>query len=97
MSWQCDITGKKPLVGNNVSHSNTKTKRRQYPNLQEKAMPSLLLGKMVTLRLSTTAIRTIDKHGGLDAFMLSNPNTDGFSTNALSVRAQIRSKAAATN
>ena len=63
MSKVCKITNKKPLVGNNVSKSHRKTKRRQMPNLQKKKYFIPELGKTVQLKLSTTAIRTIDKYG----------------------------------
>ena len=63
MSRICKITGKKPLVGNNVSKSNRKTKRRQLPNLQTKRLFVPELGKFVQLKLSVTALKTIDKQG----------------------------------
>ncbi|MGD9650585.1 MAG: 50S ribosomal protein L28 [Dongiaceae bacterium] len=72
MTRRCTLTGKSPLVGNNVSHANNKTKRRFLPNLQERTLLSDSLG-MVTLRLAARALRTIDKKGGLDAFLLSTP------------------------
>lgn len=63
MSRTCQLTGKKPLTGNNVSHANNKTKRRQMVNLQKKTIFIPELGRTVTLRVSTSAIRTIDKIG----------------------------------
>tara|TARA_Y100000817_G_scaffold176578_1_gene137883 strand:- start:606 stop:845 length:240 start_codon:yes stop_codon:yes gene_type:complete len=63
MSRVCKITGKKPLVGNNVSKSNRKTKRRQLPNLQTKRLFVPELGRFVQLKLSVTALKTIDKQG----------------------------------
>ncbi len=63
MSKKCQLTGKKPLVGNHVSHANNKVKRRQLPNLQYKKIFVAELKRSVRLRLSTRAIRTIDKHG----------------------------------
>jgi len=74
MSRRCDITGKGALVGNNVSHANNKTKRRFLPNLQVTSMLSDALGQPVRLRLSTRAIRTIEKNGGLDAYLLGMPD-----------------------
>ena len=71
MSRRCDITGKGVLSGNNVSHANNKTKRRFLPNLQVTSMLSDALGQPVRLRLSTSAIRTIEVNGGLDAYLLS--------------------------
>ena len=63
MARICDITGKKVMVGNNVSHSNRKTKRKFYPNLQTKKFFVPESGEWVTLKVSTSALRTIDKHG----------------------------------
>ena len=57
----CDLTGKKALKGNNVSHSNAKTKRRFYPNLQDKKFFIPEDGQWITLRVSTKAIKTISK------------------------------------
>jgi len=74
MSKVCKITNKRPLVGNNVSKSNRKTKRRQMPNLQKKKYFIPELGKTVQLKLSTTAIRTIDKYGLLEYLKKENIN-----------------------
>ena len=63
MSRVCQITGKKVMVGNNVSHSNRRTKRRFYPNLQKKRFFVEEDGSYITLRVSASAIRTINKLG----------------------------------
>ena len=63
MSKICAITGKKPLVGNNVSHSNKKTKRKFYPNLQTKKFFVPETGEYITLKVSAKALRTINKKG----------------------------------
>ena len=63
MSKVCQITSKRPLVGNNVSKSNIKTKRIQYPNLQSKKIFIPELNKTVKLKISTNAIKSIDKLG----------------------------------
>ena len=63
MAKVCDLTGKKPITGNHVSHSNRKTKRRFYPNLQTKRFFIPETGEWVTLKVSTSAIRTINKLG----------------------------------
>ena len=63
MSKVCKITSKRPLVGNSVSKSNIKTKRRQLPNLQMKKIFVPELNKSVILKISTSAIKTIDKLG----------------------------------
>ncbi len=91
MARVCELTGKRPMVGNNVSHANNRTKRRQMPNLQEKTYASDVLGENVKLRLSTCAIRTIDKFGGLDMFMknVKNRRTEVFSLKATRLRKAI--------
>lgn len=63
MSRVCSITGKKPLVGNTVSHSNVKKKTRQLPNLRKKRFFDEDSGQWITLKVSATAIRTINKLG----------------------------------
>lgn len=63
MSKVCDLTGKRPQVGNNVSHSNIKTKRRFNPNLQKKRFYIPEEDKWITLKVSASAIRTINKNG----------------------------------
>ena len=63
MSRTCKLTGKRPLVGNQVSHANNKTKRRQYPNLQMKRIFVPELDRMVRIKMSVSAIRTITKIG----------------------------------
>lgn len=69
MARRCQLTGKGVMTGNNVSHANNKTRRRFLPNIQETAMLSDALGRMVRLKLSTNAIRTVEHNGGLDAFL----------------------------
>jgi len=76
MSKRCQITGKGVMSGNNVSHANNRTRRRFLPNLQRTSMNSEILGRDVTLRVSTSAIRTVEKHGGLDAFLLQARNAE---------------------
>lgn len=63
MSRICQITGKRPIVGNNVSHANNKTKRMFVPNLQRKKFYIPEEDRWVTLRVSTSALRTINKRG----------------------------------
>ena len=63
MSRICQITGKKVMVGNNVSHANNKNKRKFYPNLQTKKFYVPETGETVILKVSANAIRTIDKKG----------------------------------
>lgn len=63
MAKKCPITGKGPLVGNNVSHANNKTKRRYLPNLQYKRFWLESQKRFVRLRVSTRGMRIIDKYG----------------------------------
>lgn len=63
MSRVCDITGKRPRVGNNVSHANNKTKRKFYPNLHKKRFFIPEEDRWITLKVSTSALRTINKNG----------------------------------
>jgi large subunit ribosomal protein L28 len=63
MARVCQVTGKKPITGNKVSHSNIKTKRRFLPNLQTKRFFLAEEDKWITLKLSSEAIRTINKNG----------------------------------
>ena len=63
MSKVCKITGKRPLVANNVSKANNKTKRRQLPNLQKKKVFIPELGKSVRIKVSVNALKSIDKEG----------------------------------
>ena len=63
MAKVCQITGKRPQVGNHVSHANNKTKRKFNPNLQKKRIFLPAEGTWVSLKLSTSAIRTINKNG----------------------------------
>lgn len=93
MSRRCEITGKGVLSGNNVSHANNKTRRRFLPNLQETSLLSDTLGADVKMRLSTRGIRTVEKNGGIDAFLLSTPNSR-LPEEALVIKRQIQKAAA---
>ncbi len=75
MSRRCQITGKGVLAGNNVSHANNRTRRRFLPNLQDTSMLSDILGMPVRMRLSTRGIRTVEHNGGIDAYLMSTPNS----------------------
>jgi large subunit ribosomal protein L28 len=93
MARRCDFTGKAVQAGNNVSHANNKTRRRFMPNLQESSLLSDTLGQMVKVRLSTHAIRTVEKRGGLDAFLLSTPDAE-LGQKARVLKRRIKKKAA---
>ena len=69
MARVCQVTGKKPMVGNTVSHANNKTKRRFLPNLQSRRFWVESENRWIRLRVTTNAIRTIDKNG-IDAVLV---------------------------
>jgi len=92
MSRVCEITGSKVGVGNNVSHSNRRTKRTFRPNLQTKTYQSEILARSVTLTLTARAIRTLDKYNGFDGYMSQVRNIrvrEGFSAHATKLRNDI--------
>jgi large subunit ribosomal protein L28 len=70
MARRCQLTGTEPQFGHNVSHSNRKTNRRFDPNLQKATLYSTALRTNVSLRITTRALRTVTKSGGLDPFLL---------------------------
>ena len=75
MSMKCQLTGKTYLSGNNVSHAKNRTRRRFLTNLQNISFLSEKLGKIIQLKVATSTIRTVEKKGGLDEFLLSTSNT----------------------
>ena len=75
MSKKCELTGKIPLKGNNVSHANNKTKRRFLPNLKKVTFRSDILKKDIKLNVANAALRTVDFKGGLDKFLITAKNT----------------------
>ncbi len=93
MSRRCEITGKGVLAGNNVSHANNKTRRRFLPNLQETSLLSDTLGLSVQMRLSTRAMRTVERNGGIDAYLMGTPNTK-LPESALVLKRRIKKAAA---
>jgi large subunit ribosomal protein L28 len=94
MSRRCELTGKGPLVGHKVSHSNIKTKRRFLPNLLNVTMLSDALGRSVRLRISANALKSVDHRGGLDAF-LTHAKADQLSPRARDLKRQIEKKTTA--
>lgn len=94
MSRRCDLTGKGPLVGHKVSHSNIKTKRRFLPNLLNVTLMSDALGRSVRLRISANALKSVDHRGGLDAFLVKS-NDDTLSIKAQKLKRDIVKKRAA--
>ena len=75
MSKTCQLTGKKYLGGNNVSHAKNRTKRRFMPNLQNITFLSEKLGQKIQLKVAASTIRTVEKKGGLDEFLINTPNS----------------------
>ncbi|MDE0111223.1 MAG: 50S ribosomal protein L28, partial [Albidovulum sp.] len=69
MARVCELTGKRVLVGNNVSHAKNRTKKRFLPNLNRVTLISESLGRSFRLKVSAAALRTVDHRGGLDAFL----------------------------
>ncbi len=94
MTRRCELTGKTVITGNNVSHAHNKTRRRFLPNLQRTSLQSETLGQMVRLRITPYAMRTVDRHGGLDAFLLQAKD-DKLSLNARRLKRRIAKVAAA--
>ncbi|MEM7073669.1 MAG: 50S ribosomal protein L28 [Pseudomonadota bacterium] len=95
MSRRCELTGKGPMVGNNSSHANNKTRRRYLPNLNNVTLQSETLGRGVKLRISAAALRSVDHRGGLDAYLAKAKESD-LSENALKIKKEI-AKAQAAN
>ena len=93
MSRRCELTGKTRQIGNKVSHSNRKTKRRFLPNLPNVTLMSDSLGRSVRLRISANALKSVDHRGGLDAFLLKASNEE-LSPRALELKRQVVKKRA---
>jgi large subunit ribosomal protein L28 len=93
MSRRCELTGKTRQIGNKVSHSNRKTKRRFLPNLMNVTLQSDALGRSVRMRISANALRSVDHRGGLDAFLLAAKDAV-LSKHALEVKRAIVKKRA---
>ena len=95
MSRRCELTGKGVLTGNNVSHANNKTRRRYLPNLQPISFLSDALGHTVRLRVATRTIKTVERRGGLDSYLLSAKD-DVLSTRAQGLKRKVAKIRAAT-
>ena len=94
MSRVCELTGKGPMSGNNISHANNKTRRRFLPNLNEVTLISDVLGQAFKLRISAAGLRTVDHRGGLDAFLAKASDCE-LSANALKIKKAIQKAQAA--
>ena len=93
MSKRCELTGKKPMKGHNVSHANNKTKRRFLPGIKKVKFKSDLLKKNIKLSVSNSALRTVDFKGGIDKF-LKSAKFFKLSKKARKLRTEIISKGA---
>ncbi len=91
MPRRCALTGKHVQYGHNVSHSKRATNRRFEPNLQKATLSSPTLGRSLSLRVCTRALRTVQKKGGLDAFLLSTYDAK-LTPMALKLKKQIKKK-----
>ena len=89
MSKRCELTGKAPLKGHNVSHAKNKTKRRFLPNLKKVSFRSDILKK--DIKLNVAALRTVDFKGGLDKYLISAKNKK-LSNKVKKIKASISAK-----
>ena len=88
MARRCELTGKGPMTGNNVSHAKNRTRRRFLPNLNDVTLQSEILKRGVKLRICDAALRTVDHRGGLDMFMAKAKDTE-LSDTALKIKKEI--------
>ncbi len=93
---RCELTGKGPAVKNLVSHSNIKTKSRNYPNVQSKKIFSRTLNKQVSLKMATSTIKSLQAMGGFDVFILNAPDAN-LSKRARAVKGLIKRKISSSN
>jgi large subunit ribosomal protein L28 len=91
MARRCLISGKGVLTGNNVSHANNKTRRRFLPNLKSRRFFSELLGQSFRIRVATNTLRTIEKNGGLDSFLLGT-SSEALPGDLVKVKRQIAAR-----
>ena len=88
MSRRCELTGKGPMTGKNVSHAKNRTRRRFLPKLNDVTLASDVLGQAFTFKIYAAALRTVDHRGGLDAFMAKAKDAE-LSEKALKVKRDI--------
>jgi large subunit ribosomal protein L28 len=89
MARRCELTGKGVMSGNSVSHALNRTRRKFRPNLCMVSLLSDALGQSFRMKISASALRTVEHRGGLDAFLLKAPNGD-LSARALALKKQVR-------
>ena len=88
MSKICEISGKKPMSGNNVSHANNRTRRRFIPNIQSVKLYSGILQKYINLNITIRTMKTVEKNGGLDSYLI-NTNNRNLADKAIKIKKQI--------
>ena len=93
MSRVCELTGKKFMSGNNVSHANNKTKRKFDINLQPVSFQSDILKETFKMKIAASTIWTVSKHGGLDAFIMKTAESK-LSAQALKIKRKMLKKLA---
>lgn len=92
MARRCELTGVSVMTGNNVSHSNRRTRRRWLPNLCDVTLMSDTLGRSYKFRVTAKALRHVDHVGGLDKFLLKAKDED-LSSTALKIKKDLRKRA----
>lgn len=92
MARKCVITGKGVQTGNNVSHANNKTRRRFLPNLQNATLYSETLGRGIQVRITPSALRTIEHKGGLDKYLTGTAKTKLPTTELRAMKKQLEAK-----
>ena len=95
MTRQCELTGKSVMTGNNVSHAKNRTRRRFLPNLNNVSLMSETLGKSFKFKICAAALRSVDKKGGLDTFLIKARDAE-LSSMALKVKKDIQKSLAST-
>ena len=88
MSKVCEISGKKPMTGNNVSHANNRTKRRFMPNLQNVKLYSVTLQKYINMNITIRTMKTVEKNGGLDSYLIKTSDKN-LAEKAIKIKKQI--------
>lgn len=74
MSRVCEISGKSVMSGNNVSHAKNRTRRKFLPNLQNVKLYSKILDAFISMRICVRSLKTVEKNGGLDNFLMKSSN-----------------------
>ncbi|AXI48969.1 50S ribosomal protein L28 [Sulfitobacter sp. SK012] len=96
MSRRCELTGKGPMSGNNVSHANNRTRRRFLPNLNDVTLQSESLGRSFKLKISAAALRSVDHRGGLDQYLAKAKDIE-LSANAMKIKKAIAKSGSEAN